>query len=364
MWEPDPTSPVCSFNEWDPLEEVIVGRVDGAAFPAWRVINEQTVPPGDWDRIEAAVGAVGAAYPAAMISAAERCLEGFVRRLESEGVRVRRPDLVDSTRPFASPDWAVSTGFCTANPRDPFLVVGDEIIETPMADRSRYFEALAYRRLFTEYLRGGARWTSAPRPRLADALYVKGHAHPAEGEPMRYVLTEEEPVFDAADIVRCGRDLFVQRSHVTNETGILWLRRHLGPRFRVHELETRNPEAIHIDTTFMPLCPGKVLVSPEYVDVERLPPMFRSWEVRACPEPVPTQNDPLRVISRWGAVNVLMLDERRIIVEARQTPLIEMLRAWGFDPIPCEFEGYFPFMGSFHCATLDVRRRGTLQSYF
>ena len=26
-------SPVCSFNEWDPLEEVIVGIVDGASFP-------------------------------------------------------------------------------------------------------------------------------------------------------------------------------------------------------------------------------------------------------------------------------------------------------------------------------------------
>jgi len=25
---------------------------------------------------------------------------------------------------------------------------------------------------------------------------------------------------------------------------------------------------------------------------------------------------------------------------------------------------YKPFGGSFHCATLDIRRRGTLQSYF
>ena len=25
----EPQSPVCSYNEWDPLEEVIVGRVEG-----------------------------------------------------------------------------------------------------------------------------------------------------------------------------------------------------------------------------------------------------------------------------------------------------------------------------------------------
>jgi glycine amidinotransferase len=356
--------PVSSFNEWDPLEEVIVGRIEGAAFPAWRTINEHTVPDGDWDRIEAAVGAVGAPYPATLVAEAQRCLDGFIHRLESEGVTVRRPDVTDHARPFATPEWSVSTGFCTANPRDPFVVIGDEILETPMADRSRYFEAWAYRRLFTEYLKAGARWTSAPKPRLLDDLFTPGYRTPSKSEPLAYQLTEVEPVFDAADMVRCGRDIFIQRSQVTNGLGILWLQRHLGERFRVHEIVTRNPEAIHIDTTFMPLCPGKVLVSPEYLDLERLPECFRTWEVRACPEPVPTIHDPLGIISRWGAVNVLMVDERRVVVEARQEPLIRMLAAWGFEPIPCPFEAYFPFMGSFHCATLDVRRRGELQSYF
>jgi hypothetical protein len=52
---------------------------------------------------------------------------------------------------------------------------------------------------------------------------------------MRYTISEFEPVFDAADFVRCGRDLFVTRSNVTNLMGIAWLRRHLGPGFRVHD---------------------------------------------------------------------------------------------------------------------------------
>jgi glycine amidinotransferase len=59
-----------------------------------------------------------------------------------------------------------------------------------------------------------------------------------------------------------------------------------------------------------------------------------------------------------------MLDEKRVVVEKRQEPLIKALKDWGFSPIPCSFEAYYPFMGSFHCATLDIRRRGTLQSYF
>jgi len=40
------------------------------------------------------------------------------------------------------------------------------------------------------------------------------------------------------------------------------------------------------------------------------------------------------------------------------------LAPFRFTPIPCAFLNYGPFGGSFHCATLDVRRRGALQSYF
>ena len=57
---------------------------------------------------------------------------------------------------------------------------------------------------------------------------------------VEYVIGESEPTFDAADFVRCGADLFVQRSHVTNELGIRWLARHLGPEYRIHRVQTRD----------------------------------------------------------------------------------------------------------------------------
>ena len=56
-------------------------------------------------------------------------------------------------------------------PRDILLVVGDEIIEAPMAWRSRFFEYRAYRPLLKEYFKGGAKWTTAPKPLMCDALY-------------------------------------------------------------------------------------------------------------------------------------------------------------------------------------------------
>lgn len=359
----DRTAPVNSWNEWDPLEEVILGTPVGSYFAAWRTINEVTVPPGEWVAAEAALGGAGHPYPAEMIDAALRAVQELDRILVGEGVTVRHVGTANYGAPFGTPDWQVTSGFSATNPRDPFMVIGDEIIETPMADRSRYFEAWAYRPLFKEYLRAGARWTAAPKPTLQDDLYDAHYERPAEGEKARFILTEFEPVFDAADFVRCGRDIFGQLSNVTNEFGVLWLQRHLGDEFRIHLIENESSEAIHIDTTFMPLAPGKVLVNPHYVNVDRLPPILNSWDILISPDPVPFPS-PLKLVSDWISINVLMLDEERVIVEEAQEPLIAQLKAWGFKPIPVDFDAYYPFLGGIHCATLDIRRRGALQSYF
>jgi glycine amidinotransferase len=349
--------PVRSWTEWDPLEEVIVGRLEGATIPTAHVAVTFNVP---------ATLAIpyrlfaGRRYPAVLVRAAQRELGEFVHVLEAEGVTVRRPDPVDFSVRYRTRAWA-SRGFAVACPRDGLLVVGDEIIETPMAWRSRYFETDAYRPLLKEYFHRGARWTAAPRPQLLDDLYDRAYRLPAPGEPVRYVVGEFEPVFDAADFVRCGRDLVGQRSNVTNRSGIAWLRRHLGEAFRVHEIESTCRAPMHVDSTLMPLAPGKLLVNPDFVDAERLPDVFRSWDVLVAP--TPARGPRLSMCSDWISLNVLSLDERRVVVERAQTPLIRALRDWGFAPIPCPFTSFAPFGGAFHCATLDVRRRGTLASY-
>jgi glycine amidinotransferase len=355
--------PVSSHTEWDPLEEVVVGRVEGATIPPYHVsvtFNASCCLAGKLLRLVA-----GRRYAPWMIRRAQRELDEFVHILESEGVAVRRPEVVDCHRRYRTPHWS-SRGYCLACPRDVFLIVGNEIIETPACWRARFFEPYAYRRLFKEYFARGAKWTAAPRPELTDELFDRDFRPPAEGEPMRYVINEFEPVFDAADFVRCGRDLFVTRSNATNAQGIAWLRRHLGEAYRIHEIETRCRQPMHIDTTLMPLAPGKMLVNPEYVDAVALPAILKSWEILRAPlpDPVPGIMNRVSACSRWLSMNVLMLDERRVIVERSQPSLIKALREWGFEPIACEFRSYAPFGGSFHCATLDVRRRGALQSYF
>jgi glycine amidinotransferase len=187
------------------------------------------------------------------------------------------------------------------------------------------------------------------------------------GASFRSPITEEEPVWEAADFVRCGRDLFVIRSAVTNALGIEWVRRHLGPEFRVHEIKTRCSTPLHIDTTFVPLAPGKVLVNPDWINVNELPECLRKWQVIQAPRPTYAPESPManpQFSSQWLSMNVLSIDPQRVLVDEQQERLITKLEESGMSPIPVPFDHFGPFGGSFHCATLDVRRRGKLESYF
>ena len=352
-------SPVCSYNEWDPLREIIVGTVDGAAVPPWDVSVRATVPEDQRPFFKAMAGKP---FPAERVAAARKDLEELVHILEGEGVTVRRPEQMDHCKPFSTPFWHSASGLYGAMPRDFLLVIGDEIIESPMAWRSRYHEASSYRALIKDYFRRGAKWTAAPRPELRDELYDRDYVEPTPGEPMRYVIKETEPTFDAADFVRCGRDIFAQLSNVTNAFGIEWLQRHLGDTYRIHVHQYRDTHPMHIDATLMPLAPGKLLINPERVPV--VPAIFRGWDVFHAPRPSIPDSHTLYMTSKWINMNILMLDEKRVIVEKSDEPMISAMKSWGFQPILCNFRNFNSFGGSFHCATADIRREGTLQSYF
>ena len=137
-------------------------------LPSWDALEKATVPPGSWEILEKVIGKKGTPYSQELIEGAQKCLDEFIHILQAEGVTVRRPDAMDFSAPFSTPACQVSNGLSAANPRDVLLVIGNEIIETPMADRGRYYETWPYRSLLKEYSKAGARWTAAPKPQLLD----------------------------------------------------------------------------------------------------------------------------------------------------------------------------------------------------
>jgi glycine amidinotransferase len=347
--------PVNTWNEWDPLEEVIVGTAWGALHP---VMSD---PVNDEGALNPGLG--GQPFPLEVLYRVQTQLDRFVGVLVAEGVTVRRPSPFDLACEVVTPFFSVPCGFNFMNARDLVLIVGDEIIEAPTAARTRYFETLAMRTLFKEYFKQGAKWTSALKPQLGPDSFNSREVRTRIG--LKQEMTSEyEPLFDAADFVRCGRDIFCQRGARTNRFGIEWLSRHLGERFCIHEIQTRCEFSVHIDTTFVPLGPRRVLVNPHWIGV--LPEIVKGWEVVVAPDPegrVELFSGINYQTSPFIAMNVFLLDERRVFVDYQQKKLIKLLQSLGMETLDIPFD-LPPFLGgAFHCVTLDVRRRGSLQSY-
>jgi glycine amidinotransferase len=351
---------VNSWNEWDPLREVIVGSARGAADIGYEPALSPYFPTAESRRVFS-----GQRVPSVLVDEAERQLDHFIALLDRRGITVRRPEPIDHAVAAQTPDWKIAGGHASACPRDTLLVIGDEIIEAPMAQRARWFEFRAYRALITEYFHAGARWTMAPKPLMTDALYNEPGEAPFDFNETP-LLTEAEPAFDAACFARFGRDIFWRPDLVSNAFGASWLQRHLGPGFRIHRIAFREALPTHIDTTLVPMRPGIVLTNPSRPCIDGQLRLFieNGWRLIEAPPSVRSGPAPSRDVSNWIAMNILMLDQRTAIVEAAETPMIELLRSLGCEVIPCPFDRVYPFGGGFHCCTLDVHREGTLQSYF
>ncbi len=372
MSEDSKETVVSSWNEWDPLKHVIVGCADGTMVQAPEPAVER-----DWPEYGFPLGKYGP-LPKEMEEKANEQLDNFAKVLEGRGMRVDRPTPLDFSQTVQTPDWRQETMFGCMPPRDLLLTIGNEILEATMSLRSRWFEYLCYRPLLEQYYKEdpNMRWEAAPKPRLTESTYKKDYwkefnAMSKEEQLERtkakdWVLTEAEPLFDAADVGRFGKDLFVQQSTVTNGAGIDWVRRHF-PDHRIHTVIFKEESPMHIDATFVPLRPGLALANRQRVPlVKELRELFdkNGWEIVQCAKPAHDKKAPLSYCSVWLSMNLLMLDPKTVCVEASETAQMEQLDKLGFEVIPIPFWDMAAFGGGLHCATADVYREGTCGDYF
>jgi N-dimethylarginine dimethylaminohydrolase len=337
-------------NEWDPLEEVVVGVAAGAQVP----LGDKGLHAIRYPETEGSDEIPSGPYPGYIIERADEELDVLAEKLRELGVAVRRPEPTDQSRTFSSPDWK-SDGMYNYCPRDIFLVVGDMIIETPMSLRSRFFEPFAYKPILLDYMGGGARWISAPKPALLNAGYNLS-------DPDQLALLEHEPVFDAANILKVGRDLIYLVSDTGNRLGARWLQTILGHEYRVHACEDLYART-HIDTTIVLIRPGLVLLNPERVGDHNIPEPLKRWDKIYAPEMVDIGYEGIAYGSAWVGMNLLMISPDLAIVDERQVDLIRLLNANGVEVEPLRLTYARTLGGGFHCVTLDTRRRGKLEDY-
>jgi len=338
--------PVHTHNEWDPLREVVVGIATGAQIPtvkdhALHCINYAHLSDAEF------AGIPTGPYPQRILEETQEDLDLFASDLEKMGIVVHRPDAGDFSEIYSTADWSVD-GCYAYCPRDTILTIDEQAIETPMSLRHRQNEARMYRR-FIQTVR-------APRPRLLDAIYDRSRM----GVP---TLRNDEPVFDAANCLKLGRDVIYLVSNTGNLAGARWLQDHLGSGYRVHTVEGVYAFQ-HIDSTIVPLRPGLVMVCPDRLRPDNLPPYFRGWDVIYPPEPEPLPCEPdWSPASKWIALNCLSLSPDLVVVEKRQASLMRTLERYGMDCYPMQLRHIRTMSGGPHCVTLDLIREGTLEDY-
>jgi glycine amidinotransferase len=198
---------VNSWNDFDSLRHVIVGRADFTCIPPTEPATEAKIPE------DSDMRGLWGPRPLHTVEAANRQLDTLTQALEAKGVRVDRPTPIQWNQAVTTPDFMTGTMFGCMPPRDVLLTVGKEILSAPMSFRCRYWEYLAYHDLMQRYFDEDPefRWEQAPRPRLTDDAYQVGYFDEITLEErlrrtaaLDFVTTEHEPLFDAADVLRIG----------------------------------------------------------------------------------------------------------------------------------------------------------------
>lgn len=374
-----------SYDEWSPLKEIIVGSATNylsherdLSFDLFFHENLQFRSDWAYPRLEKS-SVVTKGSPTWKIK--QKYVEELIEDVEnlaniliSLGVKVHRPmELPANPETIKGFGWE-SAPVPALNIRDNTLILGDEIIETPPAIRSRYLETRLLAPIFMDYFNKGATWTTMPRPILTDLSFDQSYSHDLNttlGGPTEVIenpLPSQydvgfEMMLDGAQCLRLGKDLIINIANNNHALACDWLERHIGNKFRIHRVYRMSDN--HIDSMLLALRPGVFLARHEGIK-EMLPEPFNKWKMIIPPVPTsfPTyQDDDLVLTSPYIDLNVLSVNPDTVLVNKECIDLIRTLEQEKFEVIPVQHRHRRLFGGGFHCFTLDTVREGKLEDY-
>lgn len=355
-----PVGPVSVYSEFQPLEEIIVGRAH---------------PPEAFD---AATDVEFRDSMKRVLAETEEDLSTLCEKLTELGITVRRPEVNYSL--YREPDKPYvfdlqSIQFQFPNhplmPRDTLMVYGNKIVETYTASGGRYFENSHYRQILNDYFRRGTEWVAMPPPRI-------------EGHEKSYLdYADSQFLYHAANMLKCGTDIIYSQPSIPGTKwtgkgtplGLEWLKRQF-PNAQFHEAPCQG----HLDGKMALLKPGLVATwSKKFV-----PEALKNWDVIVVdsPNPFPDEFNNMRkrrfykeFVVGWLAdwigyvdetvfdINMLSVSEEVVITNGYNESCYRQFKKHGIEAIPWNFRHQYFWDGAIHCVTLDVRRRGGAESY-
>lgn len=296
-------------------------------------------------------------------------LDNLVTILKSFGVDVYRPEELDRFITFKTlaSKWVLNS---VSNPRDICLIYGKYIIETPPVWTKRFFESqLLYHTFFDIFEHLNYSWISAPKPILSQDRIDKEYWR-QERDFHNFDRKKYDIAFDAANILKIGKDLIFNISTYNHELWADWLQRFLWDDFHVHKVYYLDDN--HIDGKLNVLSPGTFLSYDSNTEDflrSSLPKKFRGWKIlftewmdRDIIDN--TQSSYLQLCSVRGAwTNVLSIDEQTVLCLDTAIETIDLLRTNWYTVIPVQLRHCELFWWWLHCATLDIQREDFLRDY-
>jgi hypothetical protein len=328
-------------NEYGQLKSVILGRAEGANWPTGDTFFDKIIklPPVH-------TGMTKGKISEEVISSTRDDLLYMKDVLIDEGVKVFRPEIQDYSKQFTHYGNLLN-GMHSYSARDLLLSVGNMIIECPTPFISRYTELNDYDVIRQEAIRDGCKWIAAPRARMEPAEAVHKMA--------RIILTERYPIFEASNVLKFDDKLLYLKSSTANQAGADWLQKVVGTEFEVITWDGVYDGA-HIDTTLASLKKDLILINSSRVNsANNLPKFLRQHRKVWVHDCVERKFHKYPYASKWIGMNVLVINEERIMLDPIQTNLIKQLQT-EFKIIEIPLTHSRTLGGGHHCVTNDLER--------
>ncbi len=323
-------------QHWDPLKVCVVGRSYPPEFYSWITVTH-----------------VRELFERIAIET-EEDYQAIIKKLESFGVAVLRPDL--PAEPFKFGKFEAPP-MC---PRDHSVMIGNTYY-TPQ-----------YNKLVHE-----------PYANITNFIKDQGNTIKDPGSH----------AINGAMIARIGKDLYFGTENYNQDQQAYKL--FVDQEFPDHRNHIVNTGG-HSDGTYCPVCPGLII---SLFDVPTYQDTFPDWEVVFLPGqswgkiiPFMTlkqknngrwwipgfehDQDVIRIVEHWLGhwtgyveetvfdVNMLIVDPKNVIVFNYNKAVFDALNRYGITPHVVPFRHRYFWDGGIHCITSDLHRQGTQQDFF
>jgi hypothetical protein len=339
-----------SYTSWQPLEEVIVGRV---YTPEYFNYIKDPVVKGQLSQI---------------LDESNEDLDNLAEIIRNYGAVVRRPDLPELSKWKNNLVHLDMIPIPPLTPRDWQITLGEKLL----------------------------RILNVPEMDSICNIYEKS-CPGSVIDPHKNNFDHNHVLVDAVAscIVRCGTDVFFDRSDWLTDSQMEWIQDNvLDNCFRLRRAQTNG----HGDSVFAILKPGVIISTMHDANIN-YKETFPGWEV--CRVNEATISATMEVgkfryenfngrwyvqgqdttpefatfvdtyLTKWTGfvketvfdVNCLVLDESHVIFSSYNKDVFDFCKRHQIEPIISELRHKYFFDGGISCCTQDIRRRGPLETY-